>query len=158
MKLRLVAAATMVALFAGPRPARADATIFLGATTSPTNRPVRGFAFGVSLLVFGFEFEYANTQEDEIMLAPSLRTGMGNVFAQTPFGVFQFYGTVGGGMYRERLRGEQETGVGVNTGGGVKVSLAGPLRARIDYRVFTLRGTPLHSKVQRVYAGLNLMF
>lgn len=158
MKFRLVVALTVLALGAVPRPARADATIFLGATTSPTNRPVRGFAFGVSLLVIGFEFEYANTQEDETMLAPSLRTGMGNVFAQTPFGVFQFYGTVGAGLYGEGLGREQETNVGVNTGGGVKVSLAGPLRARVDYRVFTLRGTPVHSKVQRVYAGLNLMF
>ena len=25
-------------------------------------------------------------------------------------------------------------------GGGVKMSLAGPLRLRLDYRVFTLRG------------------
>ena len=41
---------------------------------------------------------------------------------------------------------------------GVKASLAGPIRARIDYRVFTLGGEPLHSVVHRVYAGLNLAF
>ena len=52
----------------------------------------------------------------------------------------------------------QETHVGVNTGGGVKVSLLGPVRARLDYRLFKLRGDPLHSTVHRVYAGLNLAF
>ncbi len=40
----------------------------------------------------------------------------------------------------------------------MKVSLLGPVRARVDYRVFKLRGDPLHSTVHRVYAGLNLAF
>ena len=35
----------------------------------------------------------------------------------------------------------------------MKISLLGPLRARLDYRVFKLRGEPLHSVVHRVYAG-----
>ena len=48
--------------------------------------------------------------------------------------------------------------LGINTGGGVKVSLLGPLRARVDYRVFKLRGDPLHAIVHRVYVGLNLAF
>ena len=30
----------------------------------------------------------------------------------------------------------------MNTGGGVKITLLGPLRVRVDYRVFTLRGEP----------------
>ena len=38
------------------------------------------------------------------------------------------------------------------------MTLAGPLRLRLDYRVFTLQGTPRHSKPQRFYAGLNLKF
>ena len=46
----------------------------------------------------------------------------------------------------------------LNNGGGVKIRLAGPLRARVDYRIFNLRGAPQHSTVQRVYAGLNLAF
>jgi hypothetical protein len=85
---------------------------------------------------------------------------MGNVLLQTPFPVarMQFYFTAGGGMYRERLGTARETQFGANTGGGVKVSLLGPLRARFDYRVFTLRGDPIHSRVQRVYAGANLAF
>jgi len=43
-------------------------------------------------------------------------------------------------------------------GGGVKMSLIGPLRLRLDYRVFTLRGSPLYEKPQRFYAGVNLKF
>ena len=70
----------------------------------------------------------------------------------------QFYGTAGGGAYRESLNDSSETNFGINVGGGVKVSLAGPLRVRFDYRVFTLQGSPRHSKPQRFYAGLNLKF
>ena len=94
------------------------------------------------------------------MQAPSLRTGMANLIVQTPFAAagLQFYGTIGTGLYRERLGTAQETSLGVNTGGGVKITLAGPLRARVDYRLITLRGSPLHSRVHRFYAGANVMF
>jgi len=40
----------------------------------------------------------------------------------------------------------------------VKINLLGPIRARLDYRVFRLRGDALHDTVNRVYAGLNLRF
>ena len=85
---------------------------------------------------------------------------MGNVLLQTPFAImgFQPYFTTGGGIYRERLDTRQETQFGVNTGGGVKISLLGPLRARVDYRVFRLKGDPLYETVHRVYAGVNLKF
>ena len=49
-------------------------------------------------------------------------------------------------------------GIGFNTGGGVKVSLAGPIRLRVDYRVFKLGSGALHSPTHRFYAGLNLKF
>jgi len=151
---------TLVILLAVSTPAFADATLFLGSTMTPANRAAKGIAIGVSLLVVGFEFEFADTGETLLELAPSLRTGMGNVLLQTPFPVagMQFYVTTGGGFYRERLGSLQETHLGINTGGGVKVSLLGPIRARFDYRVFNLRGEPLHSRVHRVYAGLNLAF
>jgi hypothetical protein len=141
-------------------PAFADATVFIGNTATPANRPVKGLALGVGLLVVGFEFEFAETGETIGEAAPSLRTGMGNVLLQTPIPVagIQFYVTTGGGLYRERLGTLQETQFGVNTGGGAKISLLGPVRARVDYRVFKLRGEPLHSVVHRVYAGLNLAF
>ena len=58
---------------------------------------------------------------------------MFNGLVQTPRGVIpgaQLYATVGGGYYRVRFEpiDLQETGVGTNVGGGVKITLAGPLR------------------------------
>ena len=149
-----------VVLLGAASPAFADATAFIGTTSTPANRQARGFALGVGLLVVGFEFEYASTAEEPEDAAPGLRTGMGNVLLQTPFAVFgmQPYFTTGGGVYRETLGTISETQFGINSGGGVKVSLLGPVRARIDYRVFHLRGEPLHDTVHRVYAGLNLRF
>ena len=156
--LRLVLALVLLTVIATP--ASADATLFLASTTTPANRTARGVAFGVGLLVIGFELEFADTGEALLDGAPSLRTGMGNVLLQTPFPVagLQFYLTTGAGVYRERLDTRQETHMGVNTGGGVKVTLLGPLRVRLDYRVFRLRGEPLFDTVHRVYAGVNLAF
>jgi hypothetical protein len=141
-------------------PARADVTAFIGANTTPANRQVRGVALGFGLLIVGVELEYGYTTDDPLANAPSLKTGMGNVLLQTPgafFGV-QPYFTTGGGIYREELGLHRDTGFGVNTGGGVKVSLLGPLRLRVDYRVFKLGSGALHSPAHRVYAGLNLKF
>jgi hypothetical protein len=158
MRLRFAGLAALALVCLTPRPAKADATIFLGTTTAPT-RTVKGFSAGVSLLVVGFEFEYASTAEDDTTNAPARKTTSGNVFVQT-FGLpgFQLYATTGAGLYRETLRQNQTTSFELNNGGGVKIKLAGPLRARVDYRIFNLRGTPQHSTVQRVYAGLNLAF
>lgn len=142
-------------------PARADATAFLGTLTTPSNRPARGFAVGFGVLFVGAEFEYANVVEDKTEGTPSLRTGSANVLFQTPFALagLRPYATTGVGVYREELAGaRRETNIGLNTGGGLKVSLFGPLRARVDYRVFKLRGQPLHSVVHRTYVGLNLSF
>ena len=143
-----------------PSTASADITAFLGVNPTPTNRTVRGVAVGAGLVIVGFEFEYAHTNEDLSTLAPSLRTFMFNGLVQTPIpiGGMQFYGTAGAGGYRETLAGGSETNVGINVGGGVKMRLLGPLRLRLDYRVFNLKGEPLHPKVQRFYAGLNLKF
>lgn len=147
-------------LLALASPAWADFTAFVGTGTTPSSRTARGFAFGAGLLVVGFEFEYSDIKEDLVEGAPSLRTGMGNVLFQTPFSIhgFQPYFTSGGGVFRERLGEATETSFGANTGGGVKVTLFGPLRARFDYRVFTLRGDPVFSTVHRVYIGGNLKF
>ena len=129
-------------------------------SSAPANRTARGFAIGAGLLIVGFEFEYADTVEDLAEGAPSLHTGMGNVLLQTPGPIFglQPYLTTGGGVYRESLGPVTETNFGINNGGGVKISLIGPVRARIDYRVFTLRGSPIEGTVQRLYAGVNLNF
>lgn len=158
-RMSLVVLVALVAL-AWPQTAAADATAFLGLTATPANRSARGFALGVGLLIVGFEFEYASTTEDLTSGAPSLRTGSFNGLVQTPFEIarMQFYATAGGGVFREVLGGASETNFAINTGGGVKITLAGPIRLRIDYRVFKLNGSPLFSHPQRLYAGLNLKF
>jgi hypothetical protein len=157
--VRSLVLATGLVLAAAPQ-AFADATIFLGSTSTPSARQARGFALGGGILVLGFEFEYSDTREDPEDAAPSLRTGMGNILFQTPVAIagFQPYFTTGAGVYRERLNDVSETQLGGNVGGGVKVRLAGPLRARFDYRVFRLRGEPLHEVVHRFYVGANLSF
>ena len=139
-------------------PARADITGFIGANTTPANRLVRGAAVGVGLLVVGFEFEYANTPDDPTASAPSLTTGSGNILLQTPVSFFGFqpYFTTGAGLFRETLGTHQETSVALNTGGGVKVSLIGPVRVRVDYRVFKLGTGALNSPAHRVYVGVNV--
>ena len=46
----------------------------------------------------------------------------------------------------------------MNIGGGAKLKLVGPLRLRLDYRVFKLQGSPLYETYHRFYAGANLAF
>jgi hypothetical protein len=151
-------AASLVVLLAAP--ARADITGFIGANTTPANRQVRGGAYGFGLLVIGAELEYAFTPDDVAAKAPSLKTGTGNLVLQTPVAIFGFqpYFTTGGGFYSEELGAHSDSGFTVNTGGGVKMSLAGPIRLRVDYRVFKLGSGALSSPAHRVYAGLNLKF
>lgn len=156
---RLTALLVFLAALA-PSAAFADITAFLGVNPTPTNRTVKGLSGGVGLVIVAFEFEWADTSEDLDEGSPRLQTYMGNGLLQTPIPIagMQFYATAGGGMYRESFDEASETHVGINIGGGVKMSLVGPLRLRLDYRVFTLQGSPRHSKPQRFYAGLNLKF
>jgi len=152
-----------------PSVAFADLTAFLGTNTTPSRRATRGLAIGMGLLIVGFEFEYASTDEDLEVApgldnrAPELKTYMFNALLQTPVPIArtQFYGTLGGGAFHETLSTEpnnDETNFGTNIGGGAKITLVGPLRLRIDYRIFNLRGTPRQAHPQRLYAGLNLKF
>jgi len=157
---------TRVAVFAavisavGASSAFADITGFIGANTTPANRQTLGAAVGFGLLIVGFEFEYAVTTDDPAAGAPSLKTGMANVLLQTPLPLagFQPYVTAGGGLYNETLGVHSDTSFGSNVGGGVKVSLVGPLALRVDYRVFNLGSGALYSPAHRIYAGLNLKF
>ena len=164
---RLVAAALFLLLT--PLSASADITAFYGRTTTPEARNARGLAIGAGMLIVGFEFEYASTDETSTVPdsgiddVPGIRTYMFNGLLQTPVPIarMQFYGTVGGGVYNETLKIDPDndgTNFGTNVGGGAKITLAGPIRLRLDYRIFSLRGTPRHSTVQRFYAGLNLKF
>jgi hypothetical protein len=161
MRLRPLLPLICVVLAASSRPAFADGTLFLGTVTTPANHATKGFAVGAGFLVVGVEFEYAATSEDSEHAAPSLKTGMGNFYLQTPIPIvgMQFYWTSGAGGYRERLgESHQETNLIFNTGGGAKVSLTGPLKVRLGYRVLKLQGSPLFSTLHRLYAGLNLSF
>ena len=114
----------------------------------------------IHCVIVAFEFEYAATSDDLAAMAPALKTFMGDVLLQSPLPIFGFqpYVTTGGGLYRETLGTHQDTGAGTNVGGGVKMTLAGPLRLRVDYRVFKLGSGALNSPAHRIYAGLNLKF
>ena len=74
----------------------------------------------------------------------------------------QLYATIGAGYYRIRYESLdlQDTGFGTNVGGGVKIDLVGPLRLRLDYRIFKLTDTfaDLDATSQRFYAGANIEF
>ena len=74
-----------------------------------------------------------------------------------PISGVQFYAIAGAGLYRERLGIIEQTDVHLALGGGAKVSLAGPLKLRLDYRYFRLRDA-LEPDAQRLYAGLTLSF
>jgi opacity protein-like surface antigen len=173
---RLLPCALLV-LLAVASPARADLTAFIGGQSNPSTRMTRGVSGGSGFLIVAFEGEYAQASGDDVCLgrvelaespcAPSVRTIMFNGLVQTPKGIVpkvQLYATVGGGYYRIRFEAldVQDTGFGTNLGGGVKIDLVGPLRLRLDYRVFKLtdqfdaRGISATS--QRFYAGANLAF
>ena len=160
MRRVFVTASVLAMILSAAAPANADLTAFVGTNATPSNRPVRGFGVGLSLLVIGLEFEFSDTAADQTAGAPGLRTGMFNLLIQTPFGIsgLQFYGTIGGGIYQEKGGSLRATNAGGNTGVGVKIAVAGPIRLRLDYRVFTLRGSPQQDTHQRLYAGLNLGF
>jgi hypothetical protein len=151
---------SLVLLAASAAPARADVTAFLGVSPTPHNHMVKGFGVGLGLLVVGFEFEYANLAEDTFERLPGLKTYSGNVLVQTPVEIkgTQFYGTAGIEGYQEELGAAQETHVGTNIGGGAKIKLLGPIRVRVDYRIFKLQGSPINSVYQRFYVGGNVKF
>ncbi len=151
-------AAAVVA--AWPGIAHADITAFLGVSPTPESRLARGLAAGSGLVVVGFEIEVARLAEDTAAGVPGLTTGMAQLLVQTPLEVsrMQLYGTTGLGLYRERLGDETETALAGSLGGGAKIRLAGPLKLRLDYRLFRLRGDPRHDVYQRVYGGVTLGF
>jgi len=148
---------TLVILAASAAPARADITAFIGLTPTPQRHTLKGFSVGAGLVIVGWEFEFAHIGEDITDGLPGLKTYSGNFMVQTPTST-QLYVTTGVEAYRENLGVAQETYFGTNIGGGAKIKLAGPLRVRVDYRIFKLQGEPLHDVYQRFYVGANLKF
>ncbi len=157
-RLFRLALASFALVAAAATPARADITAFLGTSRNPSTHLVKGGAFGMGLLVVGFEIEGALHTENTLKGVPGLKTGMGNIVVQTPTGRAQLYATAGGGVYRETLGSASETHFASNIGGGVKIGLAGPLRLRADFRILNLRGAPRYATVQRFYVGANIKF
>lgn len=157
---RLATVLVLAGILASADAASADITAFLGLSPTGGTRSARGLAVGGGFTIVGFEFEYSDLVEDLQDGAPGLRTGMFNGVLQTPVAVsgLQFYGTLGGGIFREELGVASETSFALNMGGGVKVRLLGPLGARFDYRLFKLRGDPIRDRYHRLYAGVNLAF
>jgi opacity protein-like surface antigen len=145
---------------AAATPAFADVTAFLGTNTTPSARLTKGVAVSFSLVIVGFELEYAATNDDVANAAPALKTGMANGFVQSPLPLFGFvpYATIGAGIFHEALGPHDETGTAMNVGGGVKRTLTGPLQVRVDYRVFRLGSGALNTPAHRLYIGLNLKF
>ncbi len=142
-------------------PARADLTVFAGLQSTPEIRPSTGISLGFGLLVVGWEVEIARAVQQQDDGVPSLSTGTGSVYVQNPIPIsgVQFYAIAGAGLYRERLDlAYQQTDVHIALGGGAKIELAGPLKLRLDYRVFKLRDAVAGGNPQRIYAGLALAF
>ena len=158
--LRPLLLAGVISLLAAA-PARADLTLFAGLQNAPSIRPTTGISLGLGLLVVGWEVEVARVGEDRQDRAPGLAIGTGSVYVQNPIPIagVQFYAIGGAGLYRERLDAldYRQTDVHLAIGGGAKVELAGPLKVRIDYRLFKLRGAR-ESQAQRIYGGLALAF
>jgi opacity protein-like surface antigen len=170
--------AALLLVAASAVPAHADLTAFIGGQSNPSTRFTRGASIGSGFLIIGFEGEYAQASGDDecspvpgTTCAPSVRTIMFNGLVQTPKGVIpgtQLYATIGGGYYRVRYEtlDQQKEGFGTNLGGGVKISLAGPLRLRLDYRIFQLTDdfevdlteTGFDRTSHRFYAGANIDF
>ena len=129
MKRTLLA---LTALLAFATPAHADVTAFLGRSRNSSSTPnapaisqgLKGAAFGIGLLVVGFEVEGAMHSENVAKGIPALKTGMGNVLVQTPTGNVQLYGTAGGGFYQETLATASKTNFMTNIGGGIKVGFS----------------------------------
>ena len=154
---RACAAATAFLLTVGAQPALADATVFIGSQRASEGGSLRGAALGISLVVLGLEFEYAETRPARAADGLVRRSGMLNLLLQTPRRAarVQFYAAVGGGLYRE---GDAATGFARNAGGGIRIPLLGPLDLRVDYRVFHRGWSSRGDLPQRIYAGVNLAF
>jgi hypothetical protein len=159
-RLLLVACFALAALALTPSPAAADATAFYGVATTTVSRPATGLAIAVKIILVGIEFEYAHMDERYPEHVPGVNSTMFNLVLSTPTKV-KIYFTTGGGLSHETLGAASEWGFGTNIGGGVKIPLAGPLRIRIDYRLFNVHGSipgSVDKRQQRIYGGLNFAF
>lgn len=150
----------LLSLLLVPATASADITVFLGATPSPVNRGLSGAAAGFGLVIVGAEAEVTRWPAVTTSGTAGLTTWSANGLLQTPGGLspVQLYATVGAGLYRETRGVTSRMSTALNTGGGLKVKVAGPIRLRLDYRMFRLQGSPQTPVMHRIYGGATLAF
>ena len=120
-------------------------------------RSGRGAAIGAGFTIVAFEFEYASSGDDPTSARRRSRRAWATCCCRRRWpssGSSRTSRPAAASITRAGEHGD--TGFGFNTGGGVKISLVGPLRLRVDYRVFKLGSGALYSPAHRVYAGLNL--
>lgn len=157
LRLRLC---VLLSLLLVPATASADITAFLGATPSPVNRGLIGTAAGFGLVIVGAEAEITRWPAVTTSGTAGLTTWSANGLLQTPGSLspVQVYVTAGAGLYRESKGMTTRMSTALNTGGGLKVKVAGPIRLRLDYRMFRLQGSPQTALMHRVYGGAALSF
>ena len=141
-------------------PARADATAFLGANLSPANRQVNGVSAGVSLVIVGLSSSMRNATDDQGGRARRSRPGWATCCCRrrSPSPASSRTSPSAAACITKPGTRIATPAFGMNTGGGVKISLVGPIRLRVDYRVFKLGSGALNTPAHRIYAGLNLKF
>jgi opacity protein-like surface antigen len=156
---RLIAASVAAMLLSAPTAARADITAFLGAYLTTPRQSVRGVSVGFKILVAGVEFEAVRAPEEVEAKQPEIQEGSASVLVETPTGRVKLYGLLGAGLYRMLVAGVAgDTNSSLHIGGGVKITLAGPIGLRLDYRLIKLNGLVEDDTRQRVYAGVRIDF
>jgi hypothetical protein len=163
------ATAQMVIRQPAPRPSRPNpvadfrpnASIFTGIVPTPAVRPTMGFAVGGGVAPTGFELELARSGSRLSKGAPSLNTYMVNFFGSFPVPVerLRIYAIGGIGIWNEQFEAGHGAGeFGKNLGVGALYEIAGPLKARLDYRVYFLNDSqdahPVYPHPQRLTVGL----
>ena len=164
-------ASALIGLLATAGPASADATVYAGAVTGGGSRSVVGGAIGFfpreTGAVIGFEIDHMRTIGGVTPSRPRIESSGGALLVQVYVVPrrFQAYGALGGGVFSQDGGDQTAAGIAANFGGGIKITLAGPLRIRLDYRLFVLSQNPDQSlealsykHPQRVTAGLALAF
>jgi hypothetical protein len=142
----------------GSQRASADATVFVGLTSS-SGQPSTGGALGFFPKErVGYEIEYSGSPDSTDK--PSFVTYGVNVLVQgnLPGQRIQIYGLTGLGIY------DESPGAGggyTPLGAGVKVPISGALKLRVDYRLFFLKSgdqSPTVPRRHRISIGVALAF
>lgn len=148
-------------LFAAPAMAQppdppVSITACAGVTMGFGAHPSSGFAVALKPHPgpVSLEFEYLRGRPHPVATGSGIATFAGNILVQPLHqrSRFQFYGTFGVGVYSLVRDYQGSTDSARNVGGGAKVTLAGPLKLRMDYRAFFLAGG--ESNQHRFYVGI----